>query len=38
METNPQYTFSAHSGSLPFAKKADVQRIADGLTKAGLST
>jgi adenylate cyclase len=38
MEINPQYTFAAHFRRLPFANKADVQLIADGLAKAELPT
>jgi adenylate cyclase len=38
LKINPQYSFGAHVGRLPFANKADVQRIADGLVKAGLPT
>jgi adenylate cyclase len=33
---NPKYSFAGHIGRLPFRKKADVERIAAGLTKAGL--
>jgi adenylate cyclase len=38
MEINPKYSFSEHFGRLPFQRQEDVQRIADGLAKAGLST
>ena len=37
-EINPKYSFSEHFGRQPFKKEEDVQRIAEGLTKAGLST
>jgi len=33
---NPNYSFIEHSGRQPFKHKEDVQRIADGLKKAGL--
>jgi adenylate cyclase len=33
---NPKYSFAGHIGRLPFRKKADVERITEGLTKAGL--
>ena len=33
---NPKYSFDNHTGRLPFEHAADVQRIADGLAKAGL--
>ena len=35
-EINPKYSFSEHFGRQPFESKEDVQRIADGLLKAGL--
>jgi adenylate cyclase len=38
MEINPKYSFSEHFGRLPFKRQEDVQRIVDGLAKAGLST
>ena len=38
MEINPKYSFSEHFGRLPFQRQEDVQRIVDGLAKAGLST
>jgi adenylate cyclase len=37
-EINPKYSFGEHFGRQPFKKEEDVQRIAEGLTKAGLST
>lgn len=36
MEINPQYSFESHVGRLPFTNPADVARIKEGLTKAGL--
>jgi len=38
MEINPKYSFSEHFGRLPFQRQEDVQRIVDGLAKAGLAT
>jgi adenylate cyclase len=35
-EINPNYAFADHVGRLPFRRKEDVERIADGLRKAGL--
>lgn len=35
-EINPRYSFSEHVGRLPFKVQADVDRIREGLTKAGL--
>jgi adenylate cyclase len=35
-EINPQYSFGEHFDRLPFANKADVQGIAEGLAKAVL--
>ena len=37
-EINPKYSFSEHFGRQPFQRQEDVQRIVDGLAKAGLST
>ena len=37
-EINPKYSFNEHFGRQPFQREEDVQRIADGLAKAGLST
>jgi adenylate cyclase len=36
-EINPQYSFSEHFARQPFKNEEDVQRIAEGLAKAGLS-
>jgi adenylate cyclase len=36
MDINPHYSFSEHFARQPFTNKDDVQRIAEGLTKAGL--
>jgi adenylate cyclase len=33
---NPKYSFDVHLARLPFRNKADADRIAEGLTKAGL--
>jgi adenylate cyclase len=33
---NPKYSFAEHMGRLPFKNQADVDRIREGLTKAGL--
>src|ERR1700688_1680180 len=38
MEINPKYSFSEHFGRLAFKRQEDVQRIVDGLAKAGLPT
>jgi adenylate cyclase len=35
-EINPNYSFSEHLGRLPFKREEDIQRITDGLAKAGL--
>ena len=35
-EINPKYSFSEHFRRQPFKKEQDVQRIAEGLTKAGI--
>lgn len=37
-EINPKYSFSEHFARQPFKRKEDLQRIADGLAKAGLPT
>jgi len=37
MEINPKYSFAEHVGRLPFRNKADVDRLAEGLSKAGIS-
>ena len=36
MAINPNYSFAEHIGRLPFKNRADVDRITEGLTKAGL--
>jgi adenylate cyclase len=38
MEINPKYSFSEHFGRRPFKRQEDVQRVIDGLAKAGLPT
>ena len=38
MEINPKYSFAEHVGRLPFRNKADVDRLFDGLRKAGIAT
>jgi adenylate cyclase len=37
MEINPKYSFAEHVGRLPFRSKADVDRLAGGLSKAGIA-
>jgi adenylate cyclase len=37
-EINPKYSFNEHFGRQPFKREEDVQRIAEGLAKAGLLT
>lgn len=37
MEINPKYSFAEHVGRLPFRHQADVDRLAEGLSKAGVS-
>jgi adenylate cyclase len=37
-DINPKYSFSEHFARQPFKKEQDVQRIAEGLAKAGLAT
>jgi adenylate cyclase len=37
-EINPKYSFSEHFSRLPFKRPEDMQRVAEGLTKAGLPT
>ncbi len=37
MEINPKYSFAEHVGRLPFRNHADVDRLAEGLSKAGIS-
>jgi hypothetical protein len=36
MEINPNYSFAAHMGRQPFKRQEDVERIADGLRRAGV--
>jgi adenylate cyclase len=36
MEVNPNYSFAAHAGRQPFKSKEDVERITQGLEKAGV--
>ena len=36
MTINPNYSFAAHVGRQPFKRKEDVERIAEGLRRAGL--
>jgi adenylate cyclase len=36
MEINPNYSFAAHVGRQPFKRQEDVERIAEGLRKAGV--
>ncbi|SEE75833.1 adenylate cyclase [Rhizobiales bacterium GAS191] len=36
MEINPKYSFVEHIGRLPFRNRADVDRLAEGLSKAGI--
>ncbi len=35
-QVNPKYTFEGHMKRLPFSRQADVDRIVEGLAKAGL--
>jgi adenylate cyclase len=35
-QINPKYSFAEHVGRLPFRNKADVDRLAEGLSKAGI--
>ena len=37
MEINPKYSFAEHVGRLPFRNQADVDRLAEGLSKAGIN-
>jgi adenylate cyclase len=37
MEINPKYSFAGHVGRLPFRNKADVDRLAEGLSQAGIA-
>jgi adenylate cyclase len=36
MEINPKYSFAEHVGRLPFRNRTDVDRLAEGLSKAGI--
>ena len=36
MDINPNYSFAGHIGRQPFKRKEDVERIAEGLRKAGV--
>jgi hypothetical protein len=36
MEINPKYSFAEHVGRLPFQHQADVDRLAEGIRKAGI--
>jgi adenylate cyclase len=36
MEVNPKYSFAAHVGRLPFRDRAEADRLAPGLSKAGI--
>ena len=36
MEINPNYSFAEHVGRLPFRNRADVDRLGEGLSKAGI--
>ncbi len=36
MEINPKYSFAEHVGRLPFSNQADVDRLREGLSKAGI--
>ncbi|MGB7835998.1 MAG: guanylyl cyclase, partial [Xanthobacteraceae bacterium] len=38
MAINPNYSFAGHLGRQPFKRKEDVERIAEGLNKAGVLT
>jgi adenylate cyclase len=37
LEINPKYSFAEHVGRLPFRNQADVDRLAEGLSKAGIA-
>jgi adenylate cyclase len=37
MEINPKYSFAEHVARLPFRDRADVDRLVEGLRKAGIS-
>jgi adenylate cyclase len=36
MEINPRYSFAEHVGRLPFRNREDVERLTEGLRKAGI--
>ena len=36
IEINPKYSFAEHVGRLPFQNQADVERLSEGLGKAGI--
>jgi adenylate cyclase len=36
VEINPNYSFTAHVSRQPFKRKEDVERIAEGLKRAGV--
>jgi adenylate cyclase len=36
MEINPKYSFAEHVGRLPFRNQADIDRLTEGLRKAGV--
>ena len=36
MEINPKYSFAEHVGRLPFRDQTDVDRLVEGLSKAGI--
>jgi adenylate cyclase len=36
MAINPEYSFAEHVGRLPFRNRADIDRLAEGLSKAGI--
>ena len=36
MEINPKYSFAEHVGRLPFRDRADIDHLAEGLSKAGI--
>jgi adenylate cyclase len=37
MEINPKYSFAEHVARLPFRNQGDVDRLAEGMSKAGIS-
>ncbi len=36
MEINPKYSFSEHVERLPFRNRVDIDRLTEGLGKAGI--